>query len=58
MNLPSNPYVLLSFINTKLRDQYESLDSLINDLDLKKEEIIEILENIDYTYDENINQFK
>ena len=39
MNLPNNPFVLLSYINTKLRDNYSSLDELINDLDLNKEEI-------------------
>ena len=58
MTLPSNPHILLSFINTKLRDQYTSLDALANDLDIDKEEIIKILETIDYFYDENNNQFK
>ena len=58
MTLPSNPHILLSFINTKLRDQYTSLDALARDLDIDKEEIIKILETIDYFYDENNNQFK
>jgi len=58
MTLPSNPHILLSFINTKLRDQYTSLDALASDLDIDKEEIIKILETIDYFYDENNNQFK
>ena len=58
MKLPNNPYILLSFINTKLRDQYTSLDALASDLDIDKEEIIKILETIDYFYDENNNQFK
>lgn len=58
MTLPSNPHILLSFINTKLRDKYTSLDALSSDLDIDKEEIIKILETIDYFYDENNNQFK
>ena len=31
MNLPNNPFVLLSYINTKLRDNYASLDDLIDE---------------------------
>lgn len=52
-----SPAVLLSIINTKLRNQYSSLDELCEDLHLEKEEIINILMQIDYIYDENINQF-
>lgn len=52
-----SPAVLLSIINTKLRNQYSSLDELCEDLYLEKEEIINILMQIDYIYDENINQF-
>ena len=57
MILPSNPFVLLSYINTKLRDNYSSLDELINDLDLNKEEIINTLKSINYEYDSNLNKF-
>ena len=28
MKLPEDPVMLLSFVNTKLRDQYASLDAL------------------------------
>ena len=57
-SLPSNAYVLLSVINTKLRDFYSSLDSLCDDLGEDKEEIINILSTINYHYDEELNQFK
>ena len=57
MNLPNNPFVLLSYINTKLRDNYSSLDELIDDLDLDKEEIITTLRSINYEYDSNLNKF-
>ena len=57
MNLPSNPFILLSYINTKLRDNYSSLDELIDDLDLDKEEIIATLRSINYEYDIDLNKF-
>ena len=57
MNLPNNPFVLLSYINTKLRDNYSSLDELIDDLDLDKEEIINTLKSINYEYDIDLNKF-
>ena len=41
--LPKNPMLLLSVINMKLRDQYDSLDALCEDLDESKDEINEIL---------------
>lgn len=58
MILPSNPFALLSFVNTKLRDEYDSLDSLVNDLNLDKVDIINKLKMINYEYDEKYNQFK
>ena len=50
--LPKDPAMLLSFINMKLRDQYDSLESLCDDLDVSKQDIIETLKKIDYIYDE------
>lgn len=55
---PKDPNILLSFINLKLRDYYDSLDMLCDDLDYSKEDIISILSKIDYYYDEDNNQFK
>ncbi|MDE6238432.1 MAG: DUF4250 domain-containing protein, partial [Muribaculaceae bacterium] len=31
-NLPQDPFILLSYVNTKLRDDYSSLDSMCEDL--------------------------
>lgn len=56
--LPNDPVMLLSYVNMKLRDQYDSLDALCDDLDISKQEIIEKLKNIDYIYDIEKNQFK
>ena len=55
--LPSNPQILLSIINMKLRDFYSSLSSLCDDLDENEEEIKEILSYIGYQYSTIKNQF-
>ena len=55
--LPNQPMILLSFINTKLRDDYESLDALCDDFHVAKDEIEEKLASIDYEYDETLNKF-
>lgn len=56
-NLPKNPIVLLCVINTKLRDYYDSLSSLCDDLDESEDEINQILNNAGYYYDSEKNQF-
>lgn len=55
--LPRDPVMLLSVINTKLRDYYHSLDQLCEEMNLSQEELREKLQGIDYEYDENRNQF-
>lgn len=55
--IPKDPMLLLSVINTKLRDQYCDLDVLCEDLEIEKEMITYPLSAIDYEYDPNINQF-
>lgn len=55
--LPTDNYMLLSFINMKLRDFYSSLDSLCDDLDESKDDIVNRLESIGYIYDSNLNKF-
>ena len=55
--LPKDPAILLSFINTKLRDFYSSLDALCDDLQVEKAEIESNLAKINYKYSEKRNQF-
>jgi len=57
MNVPEDPFVLLSFINTKLRDEYASLDDLCEDLDINKGELLGKLESIGFNYDSMQNRF-
>lgn len=56
--LPKDPVILLSVINTKLRDFYPTLDILCDDMNVDKEDIIKKLSMIGYTYNEKQNQFK
>ena len=55
--LPKDPAMLLSVVNTKLRDFYDSLDSLCDDLDAERESVETSLAGIGYTYDAEKNQF-
>ena len=52
------PTMLLSIMNTKLRDQYASLDILCDDLEITKEDILNKLKTIGYNYNKINNQFK
>ena len=55
--IPNDPMILLSYINTKLRDEYPSLDLLCDDLQLDREQLEQKLSAIDYTYDPKLNKF-
>ena len=55
--LPTDNYMLLSFINMKLRDFYKSLDDLCEDLDESIDDIVTRLDSIGYIYDESLNKF-
>lgn len=57
MSLPKDPVMLLSVVNTKLRDYYNNLEELAKAENITAEEIANKLETINYTYDENRNQF-
>ena len=57
MQLPQDPFILLGFINTKLRDQYKSLDALCEDLEINREKLETDLASIEYSYAKDLNQF-
>lgn len=54
---PQDPVMLLSMVNMKLRDRYESLDDLCEDMDIPRGEIEGVLSAIDYHYDPQQNAF-
>lgn len=55
--LPKDPVILLSFVNTKLRDEYESLDELCAALDADAQAVRDTLAALDYRYDPVGNRF-
>lgn len=55
--LPQDPVILLSYVNTQLRDHYASLDDLCKSLGADRLALEETLAGIDYTYDDGTNQF-
>lgn len=57
MELPKDPVMLLSVINTELRDKYQSLEALCEDRAIEETFIIDTLKGIDYEYDKTRNQF-
>lgn len=55
--IPKDPVMLLSYVNTQLRDFYDSLESFCASSGCSQEDIIAKLRAIDYEYDEKTNQF-
>ena len=49
--------MLLSFVNTKLRDQYSNLNELCDDLNISQNELVQKLSAIDYQYNPELNRF-
>ena len=58
MTIPKDPAMLLSYINTQLRDFYPNLDELCSSLMISREELEQTLETIDYVYNEATNRFE
>ena len=50
MPLPQDPMILLSYVNTKLRDEFPSLREL-------EEDLCRRMKQIDYEYDSALNRF-
>lgn len=55
--LPKDPFMLLSYVNTQLRDNYETLDELCNSLGVSKDTILEGLSKAGFKYDDSLNKF-
>ena len=57
MNLPKDPIILFSYINTQLRDNYPSLSELAVSLGIDEKDITDPLEKAGYVYDPEANRF-
>jgi len=57
MNIPNDPMMLLSYINTQLRDHYKDLQTLCSELEIEESFLTEKLSSIDYHYNKELNRF-
>ena len=55
--MPKDPNMLLSYVNTQLRDNYDSLEDLAADAGVSSADIGERLSSIGYVYDEALKRF-
>lgn len=55
--LPKDPVMLLSFVNTQLRDNYSNLSEMASSYMVSEQEILDKLSTINYEYDANLNKF-
>ena len=58
MQIPNDPAILLSFLNTQLRDFYPSLEEFCKSNDVDAQAITAKLSMIGYTYDPEQNRFR
>ncbi|ERI85073.1 hypothetical protein HMPREF1981_01959 [Bacteroides pyogenes F0041] len=57
MELPKDPMILFSVINTKLRDCYSSLDELCEDMNVDRKDIVGRLKSAGFEYSTEHNKF-
>ena len=55
--IPKDPFMLVSYVNTQLRDFYPSVEELCKALDLNREQLEEKLRAADYHYSQERKQF-
>ncbi len=55
--LPKDPYILMSYLNTKLRDSYSSLEELVKAEDCDINDIISVMNSIGFSYNNESNSF-
>lgn len=56
-DLPKDPIILLGMINMKLRDFYNDMETLCDDLELNFESIDKTLNTAGFVYDQQTNQY-
>jgi len=55
--LPQDPFILVSYINTMLRDNYKSLDELCSAMDIDRKQLENKLRKVGMVYNELLNKF-
>lgn len=55
--LPQDPMMLYSTVNMKLRDEYDSLDALCDDMNVDRKELEQTLAQAGFEYNAEQNKF-
>lgn len=58
VQLPKDPYILVSLINTKLRDFYADPEDLCKSLGLDQNQLEQTLSAAGFRYDPDTNQYR
>lgn len=58
MNLPKDPFMLMSVINMKLRDEYDSFEELCASEGLDRTDVEQTLQAAGFDYLPEVNQFR
>ena len=58
MMIPQDPFILLSWLNMKLRDEYSSLSELCSALGLERQMLEDKMKSAGFVYDPVANQFR
>lgn len=53
-----DPYLMLSILNMKLRDECKTLEDVCKTYDLDIEYVSDKMSQIDYIYNKEVNQFR
>lgn len=56
--LTMDPNMLYSLINMRLRDHYDSLDGLCDDMEINADQLQQRLESAGFAYVPEVNQFR
>lgn len=58
MNIPQDPFLAVSFVNTELRDSFDSLDALCQSYGVDRRSLEEKLGSAGFSYDETLRKFR
>ena len=55
--IPSDPFMLMSYVNQQLRDNYDSLDEICKSMDIDKNELLQKLNAAGFEYNPDTIKF-
>lgn len=55
--IPSDPFMLMSYVNQQLRDNYDSLNEFCKSMDIDKNELLQKLKAAGFEYNPDTNKF-